>query len=100
MNLATFSTEQLHLFALTLEGIVRQLDGVSDAYLTKEEQERRETLMAQAHVLEEQLDLEMAHRSLVSLHEQLGADESATLEIAHQALVSLQKQGDRGEKRT
>jgi hypothetical protein len=92
MNLATFSTEQLHLFALALEAVERQLDEVNPAHLSKEEQERRETLTEQAYVLSEQLDLEMARRSLVSLHAALGADESATFEIASHALVSLQAQ--------
>jgi hypothetical protein len=98
MNLTTFSTEQLHLFALTIEQVERQLDDVSPDYLTKEEQERRETLKEQTYVLSQQLDLEIARRSLVSLHEQLGADESATLEISQHALVSLQKKGQGEEK--
>jgi hypothetical protein len=99
MNLTTFSTEQLNLFALTVEGIIRQLDDIGPTYLSEEDNKRRETMMAQVYVLEEQLDLEIARRSLVSLHEQLGADESATLETAQHALVSLQAQV-RGEERT
>jgi hypothetical protein len=98
MNLTTFSTEQLHLFVHTVEGISRQLDGISPAHLTQEEQERRETLMEQAFVLGEQLELEIAHRSLVSLQSQLGAEKSANLDIASHALESLQAELQTGER--
>jgi hypothetical protein len=98
MNLTTFSTEQLHLFVHILEGISRQLDDISLAHLSEEDQKRRETLTAQAYVLNEQLTLEIAHRSLLHLHEQVGIDQSTTLEIANHALVSLQKQGRGGER--
>jgi hypothetical protein len=99
MNLSTFSMGQLNLFVHTLEGIYRQLDDISPAHLSEKDQKRRETMMTQVHVLEEQLTLEIAHLGLVELQGQLGTDESTTLEIAHHALVELQKQV-RGEKNT
>ncbi len=100
MNLTTFSTEQLNLFVHTVEGIIRQLDDISPAHLGDMDNKRRETLMEQAYVLDEQLSLEMAHRTLANLHAQLGVDESTTLGIARSALVILQKQVAGEKERT
>jgi len=99
MNLTTFSTEQLNLFAHTLEGIYRQLDDISPLHLSQEEQKRREILLAQAFALEEQLDLEIAHRGLLDLHKSLGIEESTTLAIAAHALGELEKQVARGKEK-
>ena len=90
MNLTTFSTEQLHLFAHTLEGIYRQLDDISPSHHSEEDNERRETLMKQAFALGEQLDLEIARRSLLCIRAQVGGEESTTLELAHRQLINLQ----------
>ncbi len=80
MKLTTFSTERLNLFVQTLEGISRQLDDLSPGSLSEENKKQQETLLQQAYVLEEQLTLEIAHRSLVCLQAQLGAEESTTVE--------------------
>src|SRR5579864_2659952 len=99
MNLTTFSTEQLNLFAHTLEEIYRQLDDISPLHLSQEEQKRREILLAQAFALEELLDLEMARRRLLDLHKSLGVEESTTLAIASHALYELEKQAARGKEK-
>ena len=99
MNLSAFSTEQLNLFAHTVQGVYRQLDDLSPTHLSDEDNKRRELLLAQAFVLEEQVDLEIARRSLVDLHAQLGVEESTTLAIASHALSELEKQAARGKER-
>jgi hypothetical protein len=99
MNLTAFSTEQLNLFAHTLEGVYRKLDDISPVHLSQEEQNQRELLLAQTFALEEQLNLEIAHRSLVSLHAQLGVEVSTTLTIASHALSELEKQAAGGKER-
>ncbi len=92
MNLTTFPTEQLNLFKHTLDGITLQLDDLSLDHLSEEGKKQQETLLHQAYELEEQVNLEIARRSLACLQAQLGGEEQLTLEMARRQLLYLQAQ--------
>jgi hypothetical protein len=76
-DLQECALEEREVFAYVLGCYIGGL--IATCYLV-EDKKPHETLLQQAYLLEEQLTLEIARHSLVSLQAQLGAEESTPVE--------------------